>query len=144
VAGLSARASDVSGSFSNLDLVALSPLVARTSGRPDISIGLIDGPVALDHPDLAAENIGEVPGKLPAACADASDAACTHGTFIAGILLARRMFPWLPRSAPDAVFWFARSSRRRPPMASRCRAHPPQTSPTPLSTSSMPGPGSSI
>jgi subtilisin family serine protease len=64
--------------------------MARTSGRPEISIGLIDGPVALDHPDLAAENIGEVPGKLQAACADASDAACAHGTFIAGILVARR------------------------------------------------------
>ena len=74
-----------------LDLVGLSPLMSRTSGRPEISIGLIDGPVALDHPDLAAENIREVPGKLSAACADASDAACAHGTFIAGILLASRM-----------------------------------------------------
>jgi subtilisin family serine protease len=64
--------------------------MARTSGRPEISIGLIDGPVALDHPDLAAENIREVPGKLAAACADASDAACAHGTFIAGILVAKR------------------------------------------------------
>ena len=73
------------------DLVGLSPLMARTSGRPEISIGLIDGPVALDHADLAAENIREVPGKLPAACADASDAACAHGTFIAGILHAKRM-----------------------------------------------------
>ena len=74
----------------HLQLVGLSALMARTSGRPEISIGLIDGPVALDHPDLAAENIREVPGKLPAGCADASDAACAHGTFIAGILLARR------------------------------------------------------
>jgi len=74
-----------------LDLVGLSPLMSRTSGRPEIVIGLIDGPVALDHPDLAAENIREVPGKLSAACADASDAACAHGTFIAGILLASRM-----------------------------------------------------
>ena len=73
-----------------LDLVGLPQLMARTSGRPEISIGLIDGPVALDHPDLAAENIREVPGKLPAACADASDAACAHGTFIARILVATR------------------------------------------------------
>jgi subtilisin family serine protease len=71
-------------------LVGLTPLMARTSGRPEISIGLIDGPVALDHPDLAAENVREVAGKIPAACADASDAACAHGTFIAGILVARR------------------------------------------------------
>src|SRR5215471_7080095 len=65
--------------------------MARTSGRPEIAIGLIDGPVALDHPDLAGENIREVPGKLAAACADASDAACAHGTFIAGVLHAKRM-----------------------------------------------------
>ena len=75
----------------HLQLVGLSALMARTSGRPEIAIALIDGPVTLDHPDLAAENIREVPGKLPAACADASDAACAHGTFIAGILLASRM-----------------------------------------------------
>jgi len=73
-----------------VDLVGLSSLMARTSGRPEILIGLVDGPVALDHPDLAAENIREVPGKLPAACNDAANAACTHGTFMAGILHARR------------------------------------------------------
>ena len=89
--GSPALAGQSSTSPNCLDLVGLSPLMTRTSGRPEISIGLIDGPVALDHPDLAAENIREVPGKLSAACADASDAACAHGTFIAGILLASRM-----------------------------------------------------
>jgi subtilisin family serine protease len=91
VAGLSTLISHPGGSPGYLDLVGLSPLMAHTSGRPEISIGLIDGPVRLDHPDLAAENIREVPGKLSAACADASDAACAHGTFIAGVLVARRM-----------------------------------------------------
>jgi subtilisin family serine protease len=90
VAVASARASQGGTSLGCLDLVGLSLLMARTSGRPEISIGLIDGPVVLDHPDLTAENIREVPGKIPAACADASDAACAHGTFIAGILVARR------------------------------------------------------
>jgi subtilisin family serine protease len=91
VAASSAHAGQGStGSADYLDLVGLPPLMARTSGRPEIAIGLIDGPVALDHPDLAVENIREVPGKLPAACADAGDSACAHGTFIAGILLARR------------------------------------------------------
>jgi hypothetical protein len=73
-----------------LDLLGLSPVMARTSGRPEIAIGLIDGPIVIDHPDLAAENIQEVPGNLPGACAAASSAACTHGTFVAGILLAKR------------------------------------------------------
>jgi hypothetical protein len=52
----------------HLDMVGLSTLMTHTSGRPEISIGLIDGPVVLGHPDLAAENIREAPGKLPAGC----------------------------------------------------------------------------
>jgi hypothetical protein len=32
-----------------LDLVKLTPLMARTSGRPEVLVGLIDGPVARDH-----------------------------------------------------------------------------------------------
>ena len=91
MSGLPPLAGQGSTNSNCLDLVGLSPLMARTSGRPEISIGLIDGPVVLDHPDLAAENIREVPGKMPAACADAGDAACAHGTFIAGILHAKRM-----------------------------------------------------
>jgi subtilisin family serine protease len=91
VGALPALAGDFTTSSPQWDLVGLSQLMARTSGRPEIPIGLIDGPVALDHPDLAAENIREVPGKFPAGCGDAGHAACAHGTFIAGILLARRM-----------------------------------------------------
>ena len=90
MAGPSNRSDDPSDGVACLNLVGLPRLMARTSGRPEIAIGLIDGPVALDHPDLAADNIREVSGKLPATCADAEDAACAHCTFIAGILLARR------------------------------------------------------
>ena len=35
-----------------LDLV-LTPLMNRTSGRPELNVGLIDGPVALDLSDFA-------------------------------------------------------------------------------------------
>jgi subtilisin family serine protease len=73
-----------------LDLVNLTPLVERTSGRPEIKVGLIDGPVVIDHPELATGNILEVPGKVSGVCAQASSAACTHGTFVAGILCAKR------------------------------------------------------
>jgi hypothetical protein len=38
-------------------------LMARTSGRSEISVGLIDGPVLLTHPELSSENIHEVSGK---------------------------------------------------------------------------------
>jgi subtilisin family serine protease len=79
-----------SGIRDYLDLVRLTPLLARTRGTPEIKVGLIDGPVVIDHPDLATENIREVPGKFAGACAISSSAACKHGTFVAGILLAKR------------------------------------------------------
>ena len=73
-----------------LDLVQLTALMDRTSGRPEVSVGLIDGPVLLTHPDLASEHIREVPGKLRGTCARSDSIACMHGTFVAGILSARR------------------------------------------------------
>ncbi len=73
-----------------LGLVKLSALMERTSGRPEIVIGLIDGPVATNHPDLADGNIREIPGNITGSCAQASSNACEHGTFVAGILSARR------------------------------------------------------
>jgi subtilisin family serine protease len=78
------------GNIGYLDLVRLTPLLERTRGRPEIKIGLIDGPVVLKHPDLATENIREVPGEFAGACALSSSAACKHGTFVAGMLLAKR------------------------------------------------------
>jgi subtilisin family serine protease len=81
------------GSGGYLELVRLTPLLQRTPGRPELKIGLIDGPVALDHPDLATENIREVPGEVAGTCALSSSAACQHGTFVAGILLAKRGSP---------------------------------------------------
>jgi subtilisin family serine protease len=54
------------------------------------SIGLIDGPVAMDHPDIAGNHLREVPGKPSASCALSDSVACQCGTFVAGILSARR------------------------------------------------------
>jgi subtilisin family serine protease len=76
--------------MSPLDMVTLSPLMQRTSGRPEISIGLIDGPVSLHHPDLAGQKIRAVSDKAGVFCSRAESNACTHGTFVAGILCARR------------------------------------------------------
>jgi len=73
-----------------LDLVRLPPLMARTSGHPAIAIGLIDGPVAADHPDLADTRRRDIAMPGGTACAVATSTACRHGTFIAGILFARR------------------------------------------------------
>jgi subtilisin family serine protease len=75
-----------------LDLVKLPQLMELTSGKSDIMVGLIDGPVAVSHSDLAGENIREVPGAA-ATCAKPTGAACLHGTFVAGILSAKRGSP---------------------------------------------------
>jgi subtilisin family serine protease len=76
--------------MSPIELVRLSALMEHTQGRPEIAVGLVDGPVALDHPDLAGASIRALPGKTKGACSLADSVACTHGTFVAGILSARR------------------------------------------------------
>lgn len=73
-----------------LDLVKLTPLRNRTGGKPEIAIGLIDGPLAMDHPDLVGQRIHIVSAKAGVACSRSDSAACQHGTFVAGILCARR------------------------------------------------------
>jgi subtilisin family serine protease len=73
-----------------LDLVKLTPLMERTPGKPEITIGLIDGPVLLSHADLSTGSIREVPRGHAGTCSRTSSAACTHGTFVAGILSAKR------------------------------------------------------
>jgi subtilisin family serine protease len=72
-----------------LDLVKLRALMGRTSGSPDMKIGLVDGPVFTKHPDLANENLREIAGQNGGACSQSKSAACVHGTFVAGILAAR-------------------------------------------------------
>lgn len=76
--------------MSPLDLVKLTALMALTSGRAETTVALIDGPIAITHPDLIAENIREIPGSLRGTCSLANSAACMHGTFVAGILCAKR------------------------------------------------------
>ena len=61
-----------------------------SSGGVETTIALIDGPVATDNPDLANTVIREIPGRLGGTCARADSLACTHGTFVAGILSAAR------------------------------------------------------
>jgi subtilisin family serine protease len=76
-----------------LDLVKLTTLMEHSSGSPDVTIGLIDGPVVTNHADLAGEHLRELPGPNGAQCTQAASAACQHGTFIAGILAAKRHSP---------------------------------------------------
>lgn len=70
-----------------LELVGLTPLMERTIGRAEIVVGLIDGPVALEHPQLVGGNIRQLPGASGRQAASAAD---RHGTFVAGILSGKR------------------------------------------------------
>jgi subtilisin family serine protease len=85
-----------------LDLVRLTALMERTSGSPGVKIGLIDGPVVTQHPDLVAEHLREIPGNNGATCIRANSTACLHGTFVAGILAAKRNSP-APAICPDCT-----------------------------------------
>lgn len=81
--------SGIGGRMDPLEFVRLVGLMALTRGRPDLVVGLVDGPVALDHPDLATGNVRTL-ADGPGACQDTGSMSCWHGTFVAGILAARR------------------------------------------------------
>ncbi|MGA7732563.1 MAG: S8 family serine peptidase [Chloroflexia bacterium] len=74
----------------------------RTNGSPEVKIGLIDGLVYTQHTDLAGEHLHELPGNNGAICAQANSTACLHGTFIAGILSAKRNSP-APAICPNCT-----------------------------------------
>jgi subtilisin family serine protease len=74
----------------SLALIKLVPLMERTSGDPHVKIGLIDGPVATQHADLEGGRFRELAERAGTQCNHPDSAACVHGTFVAGILVARR------------------------------------------------------
>jgi subtilisin family serine protease len=85
-----------------LELVKLTPLMQRTSGRADVVIALIDGPVLLEAAGLWSSNVRHLGNKLPATCARPTSGACMHGTFVAGILSAKRSSV-APAICPDCT-----------------------------------------
>jgi len=85
-----------------LELAKLTALMERTSGSREVKIGLIDGPVVTQHPDLAREHLCEIPGNNGATCTQANSVACLHGTFVAGILSAKRNSP-APAICPNCT-----------------------------------------
>jgi hypothetical protein len=84
------RFSPMAESMTPLDLVKLARLMKLTAGSSEIVVGLIDGPVAINHPDLGSENIRETHQGARGVCSQTASAACLHGTFVAGILCAKR------------------------------------------------------
>lgn len=85
-----------------LELVKLTALMERSGGSPEVKIGLIDGPVVTQHPDLVGEHLREIPGGNGATCMQANSTACLHGTFVAGILCAKRNSP-APAICPNCT-----------------------------------------
>jgi len=86
----------------SLELVNLTGLMRRTTGNPKVKIGLIDGFVVIPHSDLAGENLKELPGSTGATCTQVNSTACVHGTFVAGILSAKRSSP-APAICPNCT-----------------------------------------
>jgi subtilisin family serine protease len=73
-----------------LSLIRLTSLMELTSGRSEVTIGLVDGPVASDHPDLAASKIRQISPMSGSADTQADDGFRSHATFVAGMLSARK------------------------------------------------------
>lgn len=85
-----------------LELVRLQRLMALSSGSEGVAIALVDGPVVTSHPDLASATMRDVVGNPTAALERPNSSAYAHGTFVAGMLVARRGSP-APAICPDCT-----------------------------------------
>lgn len=83
-------ATDEGGAEPWLETVHLAALMQESQGDPDLAIGLVDGPVATAHDGFTGVRLRAVAGVKGGACGRTGSTACRHGTFIAGILVARR------------------------------------------------------
>jgi subtilisin family serine protease len=77
----------------SLDAVKLGPLMEQTEGASEVIVGLIDGPVVATHPHLATEHIRVLGSQPERSVAETLGFAHAHGTYVAGILSARRGSP---------------------------------------------------
>ncbi|RAJ05024.1 subtilase family protein [Chitinophaga skermanii] len=84
-------------------MVQLNDLMHQTSGQPNIHVGIIDGPVDTTHHDLAQSNF-QAADDAGVTCRSNTSYACTHGTFVAGILGAHRQAQ-SPGISPACTFW---------------------------------------
>jgi subtilisin family serine protease len=60
------------------------------AGREDVVVAILDGPVTLSHPDLSDAHVRDISVDGSATCQHRGSLACRHGTFVAGILGAKR------------------------------------------------------
>jgi len=85
---------------SHLVMAGLARLMAQTAGRAEVVVGVVDGPADLSHLDLAGQQISVLPsghwagrGAPGDECRIPASAECSHGTFVVGMLAARRASP---------------------------------------------------
>jgi subtilisin family serine protease len=89
-----------------LDLTRLTPLMKRTAGNRRIVVALVDGPVDMSNANLAIEAFREMAMKPPmegSGCSYPQGVSCRHGTFVAGILAAKRGSN-APAICPECTF----------------------------------------
>ncbi|MEU0950155.1 S8 family serine peptidase [Streptomyces canus] len=84
-----------------LALAQLSALTARTAGRPDVVVGVVDGAVDPGHPDLALQPLRFV--GAPVVSPRHSGALPGHGTLVVSSLAARSTAP-TPGLCPGCSF----------------------------------------
>ncbi|WP_257002491.1 S8 family serine peptidase [Streptomyces sp. WZ.A104] len=83
-----------------LDPAHLSALTARTAGRPDVVVGVVDGAVDHTDPDLALQPVRFVGAPVPARDPGAPPG---HGTLVVSLLAARPTAP-TPGICPGCSF----------------------------------------
>jgi len=97
----------------------LRRLFDLSRGRSEVKVGLIDGPVDVNHESLRAALIQPVNSRHGQACTDLDSPECRHGTFIAGILVGVRGEA-SPAICPDCTLLtrplFAESRTGGPPV----------------------------
>lgn len=76
--------------------------MATTAGRDEIVVGIIDGPVDFSHEDLKDSKMVSA-APMVSECEAFDSLACRHGTFVAGMLAARRGSP-APALCPACSF----------------------------------------
>jgi subtilisin family serine protease len=74
----------------SLSQIKLSSVMTLSSGSPTVTVGLIDGPIDFNHTAFQNSRIKTVKESQIGACKAADSVACVHGTFVAGILCAKR------------------------------------------------------
>ncbi len=69
-------------------LIHINNIILRTEGDPNLTIGIIDGPVDSSHPNFSQTKMRSVTNE--SSCLLKSSVACRHGTFITGVLGSKR------------------------------------------------------